>query len=427
MVQSTTTDRFATPVAKPARTSVMLIEDNTSLRDSFGEFLQEEGYEVDKCVDLQEAMVLLELGYTPDLIIVDDVGSHGVGWLSRLRGVRDARAARVPLVTLSSGGPLQSEVGSEVDASLVKPVHPDVLISTVSRLLAAAEEDRVSARALELQRLNSLGGISASLANELNNPVSFVVGHLELARKKCEELGRRLDPQELELLQEVDRLIHHGLRGANRVAEVVQSASMLPMGEGGRVGAIDVDFERGRAQPRSGFGSSSFGGDTRVRPSPADLRSSFGSSEAVVDSSRPAAEQASMTQRARILVIDDEQLMCELLGTMLADDNEVETLSSAREALAKIKAGETYDLILCDLMMPELTGMDLHAELSRVRPEQAARMVFMTGGTFTDRAQQFLAEHGRVQLQKPFRHDELLSLVHDQLEALERSAQSNVH
>ena len=134
-----------------------------------------------------------------------------------------------------------------------------------------------------------------------------------------------------------------------------------------------------------------------------------------------------MTQRARILVIDDEQLMCELLGTMLADDNEVETLSSAREALAKIKGGETYDLILCDLMMPELTGMDLHAELSRARPEQAARMVFMTGGTFTDRAQQFLAEHGRVQLQKPFRHDELLTLVRDQLAELKRSAQSNVH
>ena len=134
-----------------------------------------------------------------------------------------------------------------------------------------------------------------------------------------------------------------------------------------------------------------------------------------------------MTQRARILVIDDEQLMCELLGTMLSDDHEVETLSNAREALARLQAGATYDLILCDLMMPELTGMDLHAELLRLRPEQAARMVFMTGGTFTDRAQQFLAEHGRVQLQKPFRHDELLALVSARLVELKRSAQSNLH
>ena len=62
MVQTTTIDRFASPVAKPARPSVMLIEDNASLRDSLGDFLEEEGYEVDKCADLAEALVLLGVG-----------------------------------------------------------------------------------------------------------------------------------------------------------------------------------------------------------------------------------------------------------------------------------------------------------------------------------------------------------------------------
>jgi CheY-like chemotaxis protein len=297
------------------------------------------------------------------------------------------------------------------------------LLATLSQLLAAAEEDRVSTRALEFQRLHTLGGISSGLANELNNPVSFVSGSLELARKKCHELGLRLDGQDLVLLHEVERLIHHGMRGASRVAEVVQSASAMPLGESGRAGAIDVDFESDQTTHGSGFSAASFG-----RPTPVELGSTviarppeggFGP--------REKPEPTDMTQRARILVIDDEQLMCELLGTMLSDDHEVETLSNAREALAKLQAGTSYDLILCDLMMPELTGMDLHAELLRLRPEQAARMVFMTGGTFTDRAQQFLAEHGRVQLQKPFRHDELLALVSARLAELKRSAQSNLH
>jgi len=454
MVQSTTIDRFVSPAIKAARPSLMLIESNASLRDSLADFLEEEGYEVDKCVDLPEALVLLESGYLPDLMVVDDAGAHGPGWLARLRGARDARTARVPLVEVSAGGlsltgsradaGSTSEAGSEVNASLSKPVQPALLLATVSQLLAAAEEDRISTQALELQRLNTLGGISSGLANELNNPLSFLVGNLELARKKCHDLGRRLDGQELTLLHEIERLIHHATRGARRVGEVVQGASAMPLAtafgpraeppastrtpegalrrESGRVGAIDVDFESDQNGPGSGFGAASFGRATTELRSPALARPPEGGLR-----SREQPEPTDMTQRARILVIDDEQLMCELLGTMLADDYEVETLANAREALSKLQGGASYDLILCDLMMPELTGMDLHAELSRLRPEQAARMVFMTGGTFTDRAQHFLAEHGRVQLQKPFRHDELLSLVRTRLTELRRSVQSNLH
>ncbi|MFT3926786.1 MAG: response regulator [Myxococcales bacterium] len=428
MVQSTTIDRFTRPAAEPARASIMLIEDNTGLRDSLGDFLEEGGYEVDKCVDLHEALVLLELGYTPDLMVVDDAGIEGDGWLARLRSVRDARAARVPLVTLSNTGLAVSGRGSEVDAALPKPVHPELLLQTVAQLLAAAEEDRISGRALELQRLTALGGISAGLANELNNPVSFVVGHLELARKKCHELAGLLGERELSLLHEVERLIHHGLRGASRVGDVVQSAAGIPRAETGRGGAIDLDYDGGQnGESAAGFGARTFGREGRVRYEPGELRGASVASERDSRSLVNASQEAPAAPRSRILVIDDEALMCELLATMLSEDYDVQALANAREALNRISGGETYDLILCDLMMPELTGMDLWAELSRSRPDQASRMVFMTGGTFTDRAQQFLAEHGRVQLQKPFRHDELLSLVHDQLETHERAAKSNLH
>lgn len=398
----------------------MLVQDNARLRESLADALEAEGYEVDRCADTQEARVLLEFGHRPELIIVDEAGSHDAGWLARLRG-----DARLPLVTLTSDGPTPGEQDSELEVSLAKPVSPDRLLATVSRLLAAAAEDFVSARAFESQRLRSLGTLSAGLANELNNPIAFVIGSLEMARQKCHELGQRVEHQELSVLQDIERLIQHGLRGANRVAEVVRNSSFglagAAMGdgtsgphrdEGGKTGAIDMKSERISTVEGAGFGPASFGRDTRVRP-------------AAESEATPDRDQG--TRRARILVIDDEQLMCELLGAMLSDDHEVVALSNAQEALARITSGDSFDLILCDLMMPGLTGMDLYAELARVRPEQASRMVFMTGGTFTDRAQEFLAEHGRVQLQKPFRHDELLSLVDGRLEELKRSAQSSLH
>lgn len=55
-------------------------------------------------------------------------------------------------------------------------------------------------------------------------------------------------------------------------------------------------------------------------------------------------------------------------------------LDSADEALRLIEGGERYDVILCDLMMPVMTGMELHDALSRFAPDQANAMVFMTGG-----------------------------------------------
>ena len=61
-------------------------------------------------------------------------------------------------------------------------------------------------------------------------------------------------------------------------------------------------------------------------------------------------------QRARVLVIDDDQRLGTLVARMLAREHEVTVLTSARAALDRIAAGERFDVMLCDLMMPELTG-----------------------------------------------------------------------
>jgi CheY-like chemotaxis protein len=91
-----------------------------------------------------------------------------------------------------------------------------------------------------------------------------------------------------------------------------------------------------------------------------------------------------------------------IVKRILSKEHDVVAVVTANEALALCAGGERYDLILSDLMMPEMTGMDLYRELLRIDPEQADRMVFLTGGAFTPKARRFLSETPQEHIEKPF-------------------------
>ncbi|MDB4916907.1 MAG: sensor histidine kinase/response regulator [Gemmatimonadetes bacterium] len=116
-------------------------------------------------------------------------------------------------------------------------------------------------------------------------------------------------------------------------------------------------------------------------------------------------------RRGRVLIVDDEEILLRLLSRSLASDHDVVALSSGKDALALCAKGERFDMILCDLMMPEMTGMDLCSELARVAPEQADRMVFMTGGAFTARARAFLDASEHPCVEKPFERATVLAIL----------------
>ena len=118
-------------------------------------------------------------------------------------------------------------------------------------------------------------------------------------------------------------------------------------------------------------------------------------------------------RRTRVLVIDDEPRMGRALERLLALDHDVAVTGGAREALDLVERGETWDVLLCDLMMPGMSGMDLHAELQRRAPHLAGRLVFMTGGAYTQEAQDFLARVPNRRLEKPFRPEVLESLLRE--------------
>jgi CheY-like chemotaxis protein len=123
------------------------------------------------------------------------------------------------------------------------------------------------------------------------------------------------------------------------------------------------------------------------------------------------------TTSARVLVIDDEELVATAVRRLLRG-HQVTQLTRAGEALERAVAGESWDVVFCDLMMPGMTGMELHRRLQAARPDLAARVVFITGGAFTDEARTFLEARARRRLEKPFDAARLRGLVVEVLEEL---------
>ena len=101
--------------------------------------------------------------------------------------------------------------------------------------------------------------------------------------------------------------------------------------------------------------------------------------------------------------------MCQAIRRGLRGHH-VTVAQSGREALVRM-AEEDYDVILCDIIMPDLSGIDVFIQACESRPEYANRIVFMTGGAFTDSARAFLARTERRILHKPVDLAQLRSVV----------------
>jgi CheY-like chemotaxis protein len=86
-------------------------------------------------------------------------------------------------------------------------------------------------------------------------------------------------------------------------------------------------------------------------------------------------------------------------------------LTSAKEAIRRIEGGEVFDVILSDLMMPDVNGMQFYQRILRLAPDLARRMVFVTGGAFTTAAREFLDRVPNPRIDKPVEATNLLAIV----------------
>jgi PAS domain S-box-containing protein len=125
----------------------------------------------------------------------------------------------------------------------------------------------------------------------------------------------------------------------------------------------------------------------------------------------PSAVSTSAIRRGKVLIIDDEPDVAAAVRRVLRRDHEVEILSDARDALTLLAAGQAWDVILCDLMMPQMSGMVFFDELRRRFPLQATKVLFMSGGVFSGEGKSFLDRVANPRLEKPFAPERLKEMV----------------
>lgn len=126
----------------------------------------------------------------------------------------------------------------------------------------------------------------------------------------------------------------------------------------------------------------------------------------------PPRSETRAARRGRVLVVDDEPMIADVVQRSLALEHDVIAVDRPRAALDLIRAGERFDVILCDLMMPDVTGMDFHEQLTQMAPEHASAVLFLTGGAFTPSARDFLAGvPANRRLEKPFDVSHLRAVI----------------
>jgi PAS domain S-box-containing protein len=117
----------------------------------------------------------------------------------------------------------------------------------------------------------------------------------------------------------------------------------------------------------------------------------------------------------RILIVDDDPQVGNMLRRLLERDYHVTVTTGASSALAQA-ASSRVDVILCDLMMPDLSGMAFFERLRRKSPECVERVIFMTAGAYTDQMRSFLETTHTLCLRKPFEPEALFGAVRACLE-----------
>lgn len=209
----------------------------------------------------------------------------------------------------------------------------------------------------------SLDALAVRVGHAVNNPLGALLANLDLAVERLRAAGQEPAAR----IEEAILLLAEARLAGERIHTVV-----------GRLGSPSAP--------------------TEAPPPPRDTALSV---------EEPAT---SSHRKVRVLIVDDDAMVGNSLRRSLRD-YDVVLLDNAKGALARVAAGERFDVLFCDLMMPEMTGMDLHEEVLRVAPDQAERMVFLTGGAVTTRARDFVEAVPNLVLDKPFDVQRLREIV----------------
>jgi len=491
--------------------SIALIEDDDDVRDALEDLLVRSGYQVDAYDRSRSALTAMDAGAVPDAILLDLMMPGMNGWEFRVQQRARPTLAQIPVIVLSAD---TSPYAAAIDAAayVQKPVDFSRLYAVLSNVLIASKREQLAQKTIELERLRTLGLLVASVAHEINNPLTYVMGNLDLADTTIEALrpARADRPGALDSLAQNIAAVRDG---AERVAFIVQllstfvrtdkddvqvvdplravdaavrlsslhirdrarlvctlnavpkvrtnearlaqallnlllnAAQAIPPGAPhanevrvrssctGPMVTIEIE-DTGRGIPAElqarifepffstkaldgspGVGLSiahdiitALGGTLSVHSSPGRGAMFRVELPAVVDSPEPD-KNAQTQQRPgeappqRILVVDDEPMVGKIVQTAL-EGQVVETSVDPAQALEGV-ADRSYDLILCDLKMPVMSGIEFYTELIKRRPDLKRSFVLMTGAALDQELDFFISSNSITVLRKPFTIAEL--------------------
>ena len=497
---------------------ILVVEDDLEIQDALCALLEGEGYEVWTSGDGREALNRLSRD-TADLIILDLMLPVMNGWQFRSAQRSDPNLSAIPVIVVSADASAQASA-IHAEHYLRKPFKAEELLLVVERILLQQDRQRLTQRLHAAERTALLGTVAAGMGHEINNPLTYVLGNLQMLDEDLAGLAAEPDAaRRAVLLAECKGLLDDARLGSERIravvdnlrrisrprtepsravdlgrlletsidiawneirhrARLVRRIGDLPLlrGDEARLGQVFVNLLVNAAQAiplgaadsheivvsaeRRGDEVEIAVSDTGQGISPqvqARLFEPFFTTKAAgegtglglaisrnivlehggriefetsprggaifrvvlpalspalhgVDGLAPPA-LAGGGGRLRILVIDDDPLVGSALKRQLGRSHQVSVVRSAESALQALAAGVDFEVILCDLMMPEMTGIEFHAEVMRRFPRLVARIVFMTGGAFAAETRAFIASISNPCLEKPFTPEVLAAAI----------------
>jgi CheY-like chemotaxis protein len=228
-----------------------------------------------------------------------------------------------------------------------------------------------------------------SAAQEISGPLSLLIANLGFALEEIAGLT-------VELTLESPA---HG--GDNLVARVARAQCALSaVNEALREARGGADQVRRLARNMAARAPGSVGSQT---------------DGSVPEAAPSNASPARLTPRTRVLVVDDEPMIVRAIQRLLEGEHEISLSTDPIAVVEDVRAGRRFDVILCDLMMPTMCGIDVFDAIRQIDADQARRMIFMTGGAFTPRVVQFLDATENARIEKPLERATLRAAILAQL------------